>query len=186
MNIAIKLSKDELSPEHQKILQTALNVADKADLPDALGKIAKAAFFEYCAMIIESGTPSKIDDVRIDRLFGLIQHYFKNKLPDEIEVDKIFHLGSKSRGLLLNTISKHQNKLTIIAPTLLGYLNQAKYNNETHYHEFECTPAIVAQMNNIIKEEWRNLELISHVYKTANSYKCSQDTYKNLTEYLKN
>jgi hypothetical protein len=185
VTITIRFSKEELSPEHQKVLQTALNITDKSNLPEALAKIGKAALLEYSAMIIESGIPSKIDDVRIDRLFGLIQHYFKNKLPDENEVDKIFHTGNKSRALLQNTISKHKNKITIIFPTLFGYLSSAKFNNESQYHEFECTPALITEMNNIIREEWSSLEIISRVYKTANLYKCAQDTFKNLTEYLK-
>jgi hypothetical protein len=183
--ITFRLAKEELSPENLRILQSALGIANKADLADALGKIGKAAFLEYCAMITESGIPSKIDDVRVDRLFGLIQHYFKNKLPDENEVDKIFHSGNKSKALLQNTLSKHKNKITIIHPTLLGYLNKATFNNESKYNEFECTPALITEMNNIIREEWSSLEIISRVFKTANLYKCAPDPYEKLKEHLK-
>lgn len=185
MNIKIKILASDLSTSQQKTIKQALGIGTRAEFINAMEKIGKAAFLEYCKMITGSGTPSKIDDLRIDRLFMLMQHYFPNRIPNENEVDNIFHLGNKSSTLLQNTLSRYKTSLTIIESSLLEYINKAKWNNGTSYFEFECTPAIISQMNAIIREKWAGQDVIKHLYGTSNYYKCPLDTYDKLKAYLK-
>jgi len=185
MNITIRISADELPSTHQKIINNALGLESKQDYTDALEKIAKAAFLEYCEMIIERGTPSKIDEIREARLFLLIKHFFQNRLPNETEVENLFHLGSKSRALLQNTLHHYINRLTIVQSSLLGYIKKAKLNEDTNNFELECnSPTIIQEMNNIVKQNWLTLEKITIKKGTSGIYVFAPDTFDKLKFYL--
>ncbi|MFL5741385.1 MAG: hypothetical protein ACJ75B_14270 [Flavisolibacter sp.] len=187
MNITIRISSDELPSSQQTTIRTALCLNSKNELAAAFEKIAKTAFLEYCKMILERGTPAKIDEIREQRLFLLIQHYFKDRLPKDNEVDSFFHLGDKSQTLLQNTISHFRNHFTNFNSFLLVYLNNAKQGNQENYFVFDCFCApIINELNSIVRQNWASHEKISRVYKTANTYKCHPDTYEKLKAYLIN
>jgi len=186
MNVTIRILKEDLTLAQQKTIQDALGIADKKDLGGALEKIGKAAFLEYCKMIVENGTPSKIDDIREARLFLLIQHYFENRLPNENEVEQIFHLSNKSKGLLKGTISHYKTRLTKFNSFLLTYLSKATQNDNTTYYEFECKSiTIIEELNSIVKDNWSSHELIKRVPNSASMFHCHPDTHQKLKDYLK-
>lgn len=183
--ITIKLSKEELPLSQQTTLRQLLGKSSSQELKEALEKIVKVAFLEYCDMILGTGTPSKIESLQQYRLLLLILHYYDGIFPTENEVEKLFHLGTgKSKTLLSQTISVHQNKLPSINKSLLHYLNTAKQNTENKYYELSCTLGIIQKMNNIIKENLSDLEKIRLKPSTSGIYHCPDDTYNRLKTFL--
>jgi hypothetical protein len=186
MNLTLRISVEDLSTADKKKIEHAFGASNSKEAKKVFEKIAKTSFLEYCDMISGSGTPAKIIEWHKYRLFLLIRHYFVGGVPDENEVEKIFHLGSASKSLLKKTISHYKNNLPQFHSTLLAYIKNAPKNPATGIYEFACTPILIQEMNDIIKQNWHTLEVIKLKKGTAGLYECREDTFDKLESFLKN
>ena len=182
MEIHINITEQELSVSEIKLIKECLGIdnEDENELTLALSKLAKSSFMEYTKMFIEKGLPTRADEIKQERLFFLLIHYFGNRLPTENELSSIFQLTqSQSKSLLRNTKSRYRTKIaTFIKATLSETLASFVYNDKTDHYEFICTSStIIEELNLIISQKGGSLETISKKKGLASKYQCSVDTY---------
>ena len=138
-------------------------------------------------MFKEKGLPTRADEVQQERLFFLLTHYFKNRIPSENELSSIFQLTqSQSRTLLRNTKSRYRTKISIfIKNTLRETLDSATQKDKNSPYEFICTsPSTVEELNLIVSQKGPTLEPIKKIRSLASKYSCTIDTYNLLKEEL--
>lgn len=187
MEIIINITEEELPASERSLIKECLGIDDETTFTHALSKLAKSSFMEYTKMFIEKGLPTKADEIKQERLFSLLIHYFGNRLPTENELSSIFQLTqSQSKSLLRNTKSRYRTKIAnFIKTTLLTTFHSFVFNKEADYYEFICTsPTIIEELNLIISQKEGALEAISKVKGSACKYQCSVDTYNLLKKEL--
>lgn len=180
MDITITISEAELSATDKNLIKDCLSLPNDPELGNALTKICKAAFLEYCKMFKEKGIPTRADEVMQERLFFLLNHYFINRLPSENEISTIFQLTpSQSRTLLRNTKSRYRTKITtFITNSLRAIIQSAIMNDETEKYEFVCLSGVlIEELNLIISQKGPTLEQINKIKGKASKFECAEDTY---------
>ena len=68
MDITISLSDEDFNPAQRKLVREAFGAPNDAEFGKAMKKLVKAAALEYVNMFVETGMPSKADEVRQARL----------------------------------------------------------------------------------------------------------------------
>jgi hypothetical protein len=112
MEITISLTDADFDSAQRKLVREALGIPNEAELAKAMRRLCKAAALEYLNMFVEKGMPSRADEVRQDRLYFLLTHYYQNHLPPDSEVSSVFQLtAAQSRTLLRNTRSRYRTKI---------------------------------------------------------------------------
>ena len=180
MNITINISVAELSASDKTLIKECLSLTTNPELSDALTKICKTAFLEYCKMFKEKGIPTRADEVTQERLFFLLNHYYMDRLPSENEISTIFQLTpSQSRTLLRNTKSRYRTKIaSFITNSLKAIIQSAAINSETEKYEFVCLSGVmIEELNLIISQKGPTLEQIVKIKGKSSKYECSEDTY---------
>jgi hypothetical protein len=180
MTITIDISDIELTATEQALVMECLGLQNPERLSEALTKICKASFLEYCKMFKEKGLPTRADEVMQERLFFLLSHYYDNRLPSESEISTIFQLTpSQSRTLLRNTKSRYRTKISkFINNSLKTVVESAVKNNQTNKFEFVCLSNIlIEELNLIVSQKGPELEQISKIKGMASKFECSEDTY---------
>lgn len=178
--ISISITKQELSATDKQLLKDCLGLTTQVELNDALKKLCKAAFMEYCKMFKEKGLPTRADEVQQERLFFLLNNYYIDRLPSENEISSVFQLrSSQSRALLRNTKTKYRHKISeFIRNTLLHTLNSATQTPDESGFEFVCTSTtIIEDLNLIVIQKGPNLEPIQKIKGLAGKYFCAVETY---------
>lgn len=186
MDLTITITSAELSASDRTLIKDCLGLAnDQVDA--ALKRLCKTAFMEYVKMFKEKGLPTRADEVQQERLFFLLNYFYKNRLPTENEISSIFQLtSSQSRTLLRNTKSRYRTKISsFIKNTLLETLNSATQPQPGGYFEFVCTsPSTVEELNSIVSQKGPELQPIEKIRGLASKYTCAVDTFTLLQEEL--
>ena len=109
MEINVQLPDDFFSTDELDRLRRLLGSQSDAELEAALESVIRAALAEYKDMLLGMGMPSRAVEIREHRLFQLIKHYFRDRVPSEAQVASMFHLTeSASRSLIRSVISKFE------------------------------------------------------------------------------
>jgi|SRR5271154_2386872 len=180
MDITISLSDEDFNPAQRKLVREAFGAPNDAEFGKAMKKLVKAAALEYVNMFVETGMPSKADEVRQARLYFLICHYYQLRLPSEFELASIFQLTpSQSRTLLRNTRSRYRTKIASqVENSAKDVLASAKKNNDSGKWEMLVSSnVILEELNLTIAKKKPGLNPIHLKKDSAGQYEADEDTY---------
>lgn len=187
MNITITLSDADFDATQRALVQETLGLKNQAELEAALKRLFKAAALEYVNMFVEKGLASRADEVRQDRLFFLISHYYQNGIPSQIEVASIFQLTqSQSRTLLRNTRSRYRTKVSAqVKAAAKRVVADAKKNKSSGNWEMLIPSEVIREELNLLVARKQPTFKPVHLKKdSAAQYEADEDTYQLLkTEY---
>lgn len=63
-------------------------------------------------MLTGSGMPTRIDEARQRRLFHMIRHHYRDRIPSETEVTRAFHLtATQARALIRAVLARFRHDL---------------------------------------------------------------------------
>jgi hypothetical protein len=98
-----------LTEREKEILFHNLECSDDEELSDKLERIANAAMNEYLDMILGNHLPTRADEMREQRVYYLLKHFFIDRFPTESEICQLFQTTeSGSRTLLRNVRAKYK------------------------------------------------------------------------------
>ncbi len=181
MDVTISLSEADFNSSQQALVRETLNLTDDAALANALKKLFKAAALEYVNMFVEKGMASRADEVRQDRLFFLIRHYYQNRLPPETEVSSMFQLtSSQSRTLLRNTRSRYRTKIVDqVRKSAKDVIAGAKEIKKTGNWEMRIESEVILEELNLAVAKKKPTLTPVHLKKGSTAqYEADGDTYK--------
>lgn len=189
MEIRFIVPDEFFSARQIDYLKTVLHAANKDELTQKLIRVAFASFDEYVQMLTGSEIPTKADEFRQYRLLFLIKHYFLDSIPSENQVAGMFQISdSKSKSLILNTISRFRNELSItLHQTLCTIIKSAMQPGNDHNVAFEVeiqSRNALDELNNLIQRKAPHLEKISQKPGSSGVYLIPVDTMPVLHEIL--
>lgn len=182
--VELRLSVD-LSDTDKELLRKTLNCKDDEELRTSLTHIAKAASMEYLEMILGKQLPTRANEINERRLFHLLKHYFRGRIPSEAEVSALFQVTqSSSRTLLRNVRTKFKYALEEeVKFTVQEVLKEAVFKSGEY--------RIVVQSDNILEELRQtvsvnapHLDQIAKVKGSAGVYGVSEDTFEVLAYHF--
>ena len=183
MNINTSIA---LSTDNQKKLSTILKCSGKT-FADELEKISSAALEEYVMMILGDEIFSSITDIQVYRLSRLILQCFKDFLPNEETVSRLFKITlSSSKSLLHAAASKYQYELenTIrrtICKLLKGVVKTPQPDGTFMLTINTNSRFFIELMNERIAGINVTLPSITRIPRRTSSYEIQQDTYDELS-----
>ncbi|MBT0397329.1 hypothetical protein ISO77_17555 [Morganella morganii subsp. morganii] len=183
MDITIKIELDE--KDFQEIA-TILN-CDECLIPDTMEKLAIASIHEYLTMIRGQKVFKRGTDILEYRLFLLIQHHFKDKIPEEREVSALFQTTlTESRSLIRAVISKYQYLLRAsVNNTMKAVLeNASQESEEDPYEVIINSQNIVDELNKLIADIDGTLPSVAKKRGSVSTYEIKNSSYKKLLEKL--
>jgi hypothetical protein len=180
MNISFNLSDADFGAEERQLVREALGLASAAELAAAMPRLCKAAAIEYITMFVEKGMPSRADEVRQDRLYSLLAHYYQTRLPPDAEVSSIFQIPtSQSRTLLRNTRSRYRTKLGAqVDQSAKALVASARRNQDSEQWEMLIDTEVLAEeLNLVISRKGPTLKPIQRKKNSAGQFEAEEDTY---------
>ncbi len=187
MEVRIVVSEEEFPPAQQQIVREALGIASGQGIQAYVTKLSKAALLEYLNMFVEKGMPSRADEVRQNRLYFLIKHYYQDHLPSESEISLVFQLTeSQSRGLLRNTRSRYRPRISSqVHSSAKSVVQKAKLNEDSEKWEMLIgSEVILEELNVIISRKGPTLKPVQLKRNCSGLYEAEEDTYKLLKTEL--
>jgi len=181
INTSITLSQEDL-----KKLSTILKCSGKT-FNDELEKISSAALEEYVMMVLGDEIFSSITDIQVYRLSRLILQCFKDFLPNEELVSRLFKITlSSSKSLLHAAASKYQYELenTIrrtICKLLKGVVTLLQPDETTILIINTNSRFFIELMNERIAGIDVTLPSITRRPRCTSSYEIQQDTFDALS-----
>lgn len=181
MEVTISLTDEDFDVGQRKLVREALGLDTDADLARAMKRLCKAAVVEYINMFVEKGMPSRADEVRQDRLYFLICHYYQNRVPPETEISSIFQLtSSQSRSLLRNTRSRYRTKIgPQVNASAKAIITRARKNTDTgHWEMLINSEVILEELNLVVGKKGPTLKPVHLKRGSAGQYEAEEDTYR--------
>lgn len=181
MALQITIPDGFFEPGEEQRLRSLLELSDGDDLTP----FVLAALAEYKEMLLGSGVPSRSEEVKQFRLYCLLRHFFKNRIPTEVQVSSMFQLtDSQSRSLLRNTRSRYRQRIeSQVRDTLKATIQRAQLVNTT-YEVVIYSDNVVEALNALIEQHAPGCSYLSKAAKTARTYELSQDTHSQLCTIL--
>jgi hypothetical protein len=177
----MKIEFEITDEEFEKIkptLKRNLSIDDN-NLSEKLNLIAKTSFLEYVDMITKNGIPTKVSDVIQERVLLLIDNYFE-KIPNEIEISKMFNLPLNKSRLILNTMNSiYRNRINEkLEKALKTFIEsgQSIESNSKYEYVVKSKPLII-ELNEVISIEKPGLDKFTQKSNCAGKYTISKDTY---------
>jgi len=171
---------DDIFDEDEiKKLKKVIGLKESDDPTDAFINVTNAALSEYKQMLLGMGLPSRADEILQYRLYYLIKHYFKEKMPTEPQVSSMFQLTpQKSRSIIRSVITRFRFDLeNEVENTLKTTVSKAKWNEQKEeFHIVIRSYNIVDQLNRIIENEAPDLDPVRKVQVQARTYRISEDS----------
>lgn len=187
MKVTIDLKQAEFERANKKLLKENLGLKGDADLERALPKLTKTALLEYLNMFLEKGMSNRADEVKQDRLYFMIQHYYADRIPTEAEISSIFQLtNSQSKTLLRNTNSRYRTKIARqIDASLREVVESAKWNKGRKKYEMVIESDVIREeLDLIVTQNGPTLAPLRKKRLSACQYEAEPDTYDMLKRVL--
>jgi len=185
MKVTIDLGDDDFTAAQQRLVGEALGQADDRAFAAAMQKLCKAAIMEYIGMFVEKGMPSRADEVRQNRLYFLIRHYYESRIPPESEIFLVFQLTpSQSRTLLRNTRSRYRTRIgPQVEASARAVVAGAQKNNDTARWKMVIdSEVLLEELNLVIARRGPTLKTVHLKGGSAGQYEAEEDTYLLLRE----
>lgn len=187
-NYQIKFNVD-IENEKLELLKEVLG--EETQIENQLALISKAAFEEYFKLFIGEKVFTRGADIKEYRLFLLIKHALKGRIPSEETVSKLFQLTtSESKSLIRSVMSKYQFEMRgIIGITLKEvFLSAEQIQTDSgrveKYHVDIKTENIVKEINRILGNIDGNLPSITKDRGTYSTYTIDSESYEKLNDYF--
>lgn len=178
-----------IEDERVKLLKEVLG--EETPIEDQLALISKAAFEEYLKLFIGEKVFTRGSDIKEYRLFLLIKHVLKGRIPTEETVSRIFQLTtSESKSLIRSVMSKYQFEMRGIIGTTLKEVFFSAEQVQTDsgrlekYHVDIKTENIVKEMNRVLGNIDGKLPSIIKERGTYSTYTIALESYKELNIYF--
>jgi len=187
MPIDISIPDDFIKDDERSKLEELFCCDEDHPFDTAISRVVLASLAEYKDMLLGMGLPSRADEIRQYRLFHLIKHYFRGRLPSETEVSSMFQLTqSRSRSLIRYVMTRFRYQLgEEIRNTLMRDLQQAEFNNDaTEYRLVIQSDNVLEELNRIIATIAPDLEPIKKVRNMSRTFKVSEDSIDHLRRYF--
>lgn len=175
-NLTIRIN---LSDEERDLLKKTFNCPNDDDLETNLVQIAEAASVEYLEMILGKQLPTRANEIHERRLFHLLKHYFRGRIPSEAEVSTLFQVTlSTSRTLLRNVRTKFKYELEEeVKHTIQEILRSAGFKSGKYQIVIQCEN-ILEELRQIVAINAPRLDQITKVKNSAGVYSVSEDTFE--------
>jgi hypothetical protein len=186
MPIQIELPDDLFDDDQTARLKTLFNTPDDGAFRDALTRVTCAALTEYRDMFLGMPMPSRADEIRQHRLFHLIKHYFRDRVPSEADVSAMFQLAQReSRRLIGSVITRFRFHLADeLSNTLREIVESAQGQADGSYHVVIQSDNAVDELNLIIGINAPGCDPIAKVRNMARTYTIAPDSNQALRAYL--
>jgi len=186
VNISFELPWS-LTETEKEILFHNLQCSDDEELSAKLERIATASLNEYLDMILGNNLPTRADEMREQRVYYLLKHFFIDRFPTESEICQLFQTTeSGSRTLLRNVRAKYKFGVQEhIRNSVRLALSDAKKNSEgKHYVVTIKSENVLEEMKQSVSRNAPQLEQIAKKRNSAGLYTIPADTFDVLfTEY---
>jgi hypothetical protein len=186
----LRIPDDFFTDEQRNKLKTLFGAEDDARFRDALNQVVLAALDEYRDMFLGMGLPSRASEIREFRLYYLIKRFFGGKIPDELEVARMFQLPhARARNLILYVLTRFRFNLSAeILDTLHDIIEGAEHLKEDggeEYRVFIGSENMVDELNRIITSSggYRYNQL-TKMRGESNKYSIPVDSYDVIANYL--
>jgi uncharacterized protein (UPF0297 family) len=177
-----------LSDEQKKRLKNIFSFVSDYQESEVLESIIEAAKEEYLEQFLSDGTKTTVTEIRQYKLFLLVKHVFKGKIPSEIEVASIFKMPiSSSRSLIRNMRSRYQFEIeNYLKDTIKDILSQITDNDseDGYFHLKVRSSYMLSEMNQIIENKDQNCEKIKRLNDISSVYKISESSKALLDNYI--
>jgi len=159
-------------------VKDALTIDDEG-VASSLTRIAMAATHEYLDMMARTGIPSRIDDLKAERLRYLIEYYYVDRLPNEGEVSAVYQIpASRCRSVMRNAMAlfrpaTERAKLRSLREVLM----EAKKEGGRAVVQSDH---LLSEMRTIVERSGPKLEPIRKVKNMSRTYHIPSDTLQAL------
>lgn len=180
ISVDVQLTNDEES-ELAEILS-----CKKTDLRDELTGYAAAAIVEYVSMFQGKRVFTRGSDIMEYRLLLLIERAFEGRVPDEVEVSKLFQLTSNAaRALIRAVMSKYQYQLKdAITETIRRLLQSAEIERQGQPATIAVhNLTLVDELNRTLANEDTNHTPVSKVRGSVSTYELIPSSYNALCTF---
>lgn len=174
----------ELNDDDQHELARILE-CDVDELPTVLANHSSAALTEYVSMFLGQKIFRRGSDINEYRLFLLITKVFKNRIPDEQEVCRLFQTtATESRALIRAVMSKFQYQLReAIDNSVRNALDSAtQEENGGPYVVTINSLNVVEELNRALASIDGTLQQIRKMRGSVSTYEISPASYARLRE----
>lgn len=186
MEIRVELPDDFFEEDQLNRLKEFFNRTEDEELKEDIQKIIPAALSEYMDMFVGRGFPTRNEEIRQQRLFNLIKHYY-GSFPSESEVSSMFQeTQSRSKNLIRLVTTRYRYDLkdeieNAIIDTICAVKHNGSRNNPA-YHVTIPSEIIVEELNSILnKVVPKNLN-VRKITGTGIRYSISEASYCKLKE----
>lgn len=185
MDLDIDLS---ISVTQEEAMQLASILGTKTeDLGETLAPVGEAALTEYVRMFLGQAVFTRGSDIHEYRLFLLIKHLFKNRIPYEQRISDLFQTtATKSRALVRSVMSKYQYELRAAIEDSLAEI-LAGCPDPDEGEDFEVSifnDSLVKVMNRLLASMDGSLPPVVKKRGTVTTYLVRPSALRRLIEYL--
>jgi hypothetical protein len=169
-----------LTEREKEILFHNLECSDDEELSDKLERIANAAMNEYLDMILGNHLPTRADEMREQRVYYLLKHFFIDRFPTESEICQLFQTTeSGSRTILRNVRAKYKFEVQEhIRNSVELALSTAEENSEkNHYVVTIKSENVLEEMKQLVSRKAPQYGQIAKKRNSAGLYIIPSDTY---------
>jgi serine/threonine protein phosphatase PrpC len=175
-----------------------LPAADRAELTRILGctqnqlaerlkAYASAALTEYVSMVLGQKVFRRGSDIHEYRLFLMIDGVFKNQIPNEQEVCRLFQTtATESRSLIRSVMSKYQYQLKTAVERSMKDAVESAQDGDTG-DNFTVTINslnVVEELNRALAEIDGTLQPVAKKHGSVSTYKISPASHARLKQHL--
>jgi hypothetical protein len=188
MSIEEVCGADFLSGDEPQRLRRALSLPQGEDLAVHLERLAITAMQEYKEMLLGSGLPLRIDEVRQRRLLHLIKFYYRDKIPTEQEVARVFQFTpGQAKVLIRAVLARYRHELgPTIQEMLAEPIQKADWNEDRDEYRIRISSSwVLDALNEMLTGAPQDLARIRRKPGTSSTYVLAEDSYDFLAPILK-
>lgn len=168
-------------------LKKILEVENTLEMEEKMKKIIHTSLKEYLNMFLGKNVFTRGADIKEYRLLLLIQYYFDNKIPDDLQVCNLFQVKqTEARSLIGAVMSKYQYDLTdCISNTLKSIVQSVTKNVEEDHFEVNInTSNKKEELNKILGTLDGSLPPIVKKRDTGTVHIIKNSSYEKLCEHF--
>lgn len=146
------------------------------DSDDLEEMVKKSAFEEWDSIFSAQMPINSISQIRQVRLFFLIKNVFKNKIPSEFQIARIFHITpAAAKTLISNCLASYKNELdNAFSDSVKTLLKDAKEVKNGFMLKIDSS-FVVTQMNNLLRLNKPECETIKKLNENTSYFLISKD-----------
>lgn len=187
MEISVDLENLELDDEEKSQVSDIINSEDEEELSEDLSPFMRAAAEEYIRMFLGQKKFTRGRDIIEYRLFLLIKHVFKERIPDEQTVCDLFQVkDTKARSLIRSVMSKYQYDLDkrIEDSITRAIENAEKDENDESQYILDIDKSLADEINGLLTKIDRSSSQVKKKRNTTSSYLLKESSKEKLEERL--